>query len=108
MNGISKALVWLTAIGCAGAGCSARASDPLDTPSVIANPQADIGDVYAWTSYNGRQLNLVMTVVGHGFSERIRYTFHVDSGKRFGHTTQTTDIECRFPASNRTECNVGA
>ena len=105
---ILRVLVSLLAIACLGAGCSARASDHLDTPSVIANPQADIGDVYAWTSYNGRQLNLVMTVVGHSFSDRIQYVFHVDSGNRFGHTTQTTDIVCRFPAANRTECNVGA
>ena len=105
---ILRVLVSLAAIACLGGGCSARASDHLDTPSVIANPQADIGDVYAWTSYNGRQLNLVMTVVGHSFSDRIQYVFHVDSGKRFGHTTQTTDIVCRFPAANRTECNVGA
>lgn len=105
---ILRVLVFLVAIACLGVGCSARASDHLDTPSVIANPQADIGDVYAWTSYNGRQLNLVMTVVGHSFSDRIQYVFHVDSGKRFGHTTQTTDIVCRFPAANRTECNVGA
>jgi hypothetical protein len=105
---ILRVLVFLVAIACLGVGCSARASDHLDTPSVIANPQADIGDVYAWTSYNGRQLNLVMTVVGHSFSDRIQYKFHVDSGKRFGHTTQTTDIVCHFPAANRTECNVGA
>ena len=98
----------LLAIACAAAGCSARASDHLDTPSVIANPQADIGDLYAWTSYDGRQLNLVMTLVGHTFSDRIRYVFHVDSGKRFGRTTQTTDIVCRFPTASRTECNVGA
>jgi hypothetical protein len=105
---ILRALVSLVAIAYLGGGCSARASDHLDTPSVTANPQADIGDVYAWTSYNGRQLNLVMTLVGHSFSDRIQYVFHVDSGKRFGHTTQTTDIACRFPAANRTECNVGA
>ena len=104
---ILRVLVFLVAIACLGVGCSARASDHLDTPSVIANPQADIGDVYAWTSYDGRQLNLVMTVVGHSFSDRIQYVFHVDSGKRFDHTTQTTDIVCHFPAAHRTECTVG-
>ena len=40
-----------------------RASDHLDTPTVSANPQADIGDLFAWTSYNARKLNLVMTVL---------------------------------------------
>jgi hypothetical protein len=86
----------------------AKASDHLDTPGVIANPQADIGDLYAWTSYTGQQLNLVMTIVGHSFSDRIQYTFHIDSGKRLGKTTYTTLITCRFPTPARTECNVGA
>jgi len=85
-----------------------EASDHLDTPSVIANPQADIGDLYAWTSYTGRQLNLVMTVVGHSFSDRIQYTFHIDSGRRFGKTTSTTAITCHFPTPSTTQCNVGA
>ena len=98
----------LAAVVCAGTGTLSRASDHLDTPSVTTNPQADIGDLYAWTSYTGRQLNLVMTIVGHGFSDRLKYTFHVDSGNRFGHTTATTLIECHFPSRNTTECSVGA
>ncbi|HEY6925567.1 MAG TPA: hypothetical protein VI653_18960 [Steroidobacteraceae bacterium] len=86
----------------------ARASDHLDTPSVIANPQADIGDLYAWTSYTGRQLNLIMTLVGHSFSDRIQYTFHIDSGNHFGKTASTTLITCHFPAPTRAKCDVGA
>jgi hypothetical protein len=35
----------------------ARASDHLDSPATVANPAADIGDVYAWTSPEGKQLN---------------------------------------------------
>ena len=103
-----KVAVWaLGALVSAGSLSSAKASDHLDTPSVIANPQADIGDLYAWTSYTGRQLNLVMTIVGHSFSDRIQYTFHIDSGRRFGQTSHTTLITCRFPTPTRTECNVG-
>ena len=85
-----------------------RASDHLDTPSVIANPQADIGDLFAWTSYDARRLNLVMTIVGKSFSDRIQYAFHIDSGHRFGKTTDTTSIVCRFPKPTVTECEVGA
>jgi hypothetical protein len=97
----------LAATICVGTGNSSRASDHLDTPSVTTNPQADIGDLYAWTSYSGRQLNLVMTIVGHSFSDRLEYTFHIDSGTRFGHTTETTLIECRFPTPGKTDCSVG-
>lgn len=104
-----RVAVWtLGAWVCAGNISSSKASDHLDTPGVIANPQADIGDLYAWTSYTGRQLNLVMTIVGHSFSDRIQYTFHVDSGRRFGKTAYTTLITCRFPTPARAECNVGA
>jgi hypothetical protein len=97
----------LAGMMCVGGGDISQASDHLDTPTVIANPQADIGDVYAWTSPNGRQLNLVMTIVGHTFSDRLQYVFHVDSGKRFAETTATTAIVCRFPAANTVECQAG-
>src|ERR1044071_5697770 len=86
---------------------TAHASDHLDSPATVANPQADIADVYAWTSPEGRQLNLVMTVQGHSFSHKIDYVLHVDSGKTFGHTTASTSIKCRFAAANAVKCTVG-
>jgi hypothetical protein len=88
-------------------GGAAYASDHLDTPTVIADPRADIGDVYAWMSPDSRQLNLVMTIVGHTFSDKLRYVFHVDSGSRFGATSATTSIVCRFPAGKELECKAG-
>src|SRR5262249_15217977 len=57
-------------------------------------------------SPNARELNLVMTIVGHSFSDKVRYQFHVDSGPSFGHTTATTVIECRFPGHAVTECRL--
>lgn len=82
------------------------ASDHLDSPSVMADPRADIGDVYAWMSPDGARLNLVMTIVGHAFSDQLDYVFHVDSGKRFGKTAATTTIVCRFPKPDTTDCRV--
>jgi hypothetical protein len=84
-----------------------RASDHLDSPASLANPAADIGDVYAWTSPEGKRLNLVMTIQGHAFSDRIQYALHIDSGKSFDHTTDTTSIVCRFAAANAVKCNLG-
>lgn len=98
------ALACIMAIAGVGA---VYASNHLDTPTAIANPQADIGDVYAWTSANARQLNLVMTIVGHSFSDRLEYSFHVDSGTRFGTTTATTSIRCRFGTGKAVECWAG-
>jgi len=83
------------------------ASDHLDTPTVIADPAADIGDLYAWMSPDGKRLNLVMTLVAHKFSDRLEYVFHVDSGSRFGETKATTSIACRFDAANAVDCRTG-
>jgi Domain of unknown function (DUF4331) len=88
-------------------GGSALASDHLDSPTAISNPQADIGDMFAWVSPNGRQLNLVMDIVGKSFSDKIQYVFHIDSGKVYGNTTATTSIACRFPDATTTDCRVG-
>jgi hypothetical protein len=84
-----------------------HASDHLDTPSSIANPQADIGDMYAWTSPDGTHLNLVMDIVGKSFSDRIKYVFHIDSGRQFGKTSSSSTIVCRFPARNDVFCRLG-
>jgi hypothetical protein len=74
---------------------------------VTADPAADIGDLFAWTSPDGKRLNLVMTIVGHRFSDRVEYAFHVDSGPRFGVTTTSTIIQCRFDAASIAECWAG-
>jgi len=84
-----------------------QASDHLDSPSVIADPRADIGDLYAWMAPDGRRLNLAMTIVGHSFSDRVAYSFHIDSGKRFGRTTATLDLVCRFATVTSVECMLG-
>ena len=100
---IHSAIAALLAFG----GAAAEASDHLDSPSVIADPRADIGDLYAWTSPDGRRLNLVMTIVGHTFSDRLHYVFHVDSGRRFGKTTATTTIDCHLATATEMECRAG-
>ncbi|HEX6396638.1 MAG TPA: hypothetical protein VFZ95_04385, partial [Steroidobacteraceae bacterium] len=51
---------------------AALASDHLDTDAVIADPAADIGDLYAWMSPDHQRLNLVMTIVGKKFSDHVR------------------------------------
>src|SRR5262245_37895811 len=87
---------------------AARASDHLDTPSVIADPAADIGDLYAWMSPDGARLELVMTLVGAKFSDRLRYTFHVDSGPEVGTTPVSNEIVCEFDRENAVDCRLGA
>jgi len=113
MNGfLRKAISWLSMSFVIGTLVTAElqsvsASDHLDTPTVIADPAADIGDIFAWTSADGRRLNLIMDIVAHQFSDRLQYVFHVDSGKKFGKTTTTTLIVCRFDAAAAVECWLG-
>jgi hypothetical protein len=91
----------------AGVGGFSHASDHLDTPTVIADPAADIGDMYAWMAPDGRRVNLVMDVVAHRFSDQLQYVFHVESGERFGKTTASTIVVCRFDVANAVECWLG-
>src|SRR4051812_38479448 len=71
---------------------SALAADHLDTPTVTSDPAADIGDLYAWTSADGRRLNLVLDIVGRRFSDQVQYVFHVDSGAAYGDTTSAATV----------------
>ncbi|WP_340313603.1 hypothetical protein [Rhizorhabdus argentea] len=90
-----------------GGTAPAWSSDHFDSPAMTANPQADIADIYAWTTPAEHRLNLVMTVVGHSFSDRLRYGFHIDSGKAFGRTTASTTITCSFPEPKLADCRLG-
>lgn len=85
----------------------ARASDHLDTAAVVADPASDIGDLYAWTSADGRRLNLAMTIVGRNFSDHVRYAFHVDSTQRVGEAGDTVTISCEFNAPTAPDCRLG-
>ena len=85
---------------------SAQASDHLDTPSVIANPSADIGDFYGWMSSDGKHLDMVMDIVGRSFSDRLDYVFHIDSGPRFNETKASLIITCRFPDGTTVQCDA--
>jgi hypothetical protein len=86
------------------AGASSFAADHLDSPTVTADAAADIGDLYAWTSADGRRLNLVMTIVGKRFSDQLRYVFHVDSGRAFPSTSASATITCRLDTAGRANC----
>jgi hypothetical protein len=85
----------------------AAASDHYDTPTVIADPASDIGDLYAWMSADGKRLNLAMNIVGARFSDQLDYVFHIDSGADSGRTSETISIGCRFERAGIAECQAG-
>jgi Domain of unknown function (DUF4331) len=104
---MSYVLALLVGILCFTGIPSARASDHLDSPAALANPAADIADIYAWTATDGRRLNLIMTLQGHAFSDKIDYVFNIDSGRTYGRTTASTSIRCRFASSTSVDCSLG-
>jgi hypothetical protein len=73
----------LAAIGVLAVFPAVRASDHLDGPRAIADPQADITDVFAFTSpENARRVVLAMTLVPFApsaatFSPHVDYVFRV-------------------------------
>lgn len=88
-----------------GVSVPVRSADHLDTPTVIADPAADIGDVYAWMSPDRRHLNLVLDLFGPQRSDAIDYRFHVDSGPRHGARTRArADLVCRFAVDATVSC----
>ena len=89
------------------AAAPAFAADHLDTPTVIADPAADIGDLFAWTAADGKRLNLVMNIVGKHLSDQVQYVFHVDSGYALGRTTASTRLVCQFATPGAASCWAG-
>jgi Domain of unknown function (DUF4331) len=93
---------------------ASRAADHIDSPSAIADPTADITDLYAWTTADATKLNLVMNVSPSAgptatFSEAVAYVVHVASMPSYGSTdTRETQIVCKFYAPQRIECWAGA
>lgn len=97
------------ALGLAGFGFihAAKSADHIDSASVMADPAADINDVYSWL--DGNNMVLVMTVspvatTTSKFSDQVKYVFHTKSGAAFGATTANYDIICSFDAAQAIQC----
>jgi hypothetical protein len=98
----------------AAAPSLARAADHGDGPQALADPSADITDLFAWMSNDGSKVYLVLDVtkgatVGSKFSTAIRYTFHVASRVHVGDADgpHPVDVICTFDVAQRISCWVG-
>jgi hypothetical protein len=88
------------------------AADHGDSPAAVAEPTADITDLYAWMSSDLTKLNLVMNVNGDAgpntaFSDAVTYVFSVSSSPAYGQPQESTSVICRFPDSRNVECWAG-
>ena len=83
------------------------AADHLDAPAAIADPATDIADVFAWTTADTRNINLVMTVPVAAFSDAVQYAFRVESTQAYGSAGVGIDVVCTFATNQNLECWVG-
>lgn len=100
-----------TALSAAGLGLMmsglALAADHGDSPSVEAEPAADITDVFAWMSSDASTLNLAMSVPAAMFSDATQYVFHINSSASYGAAATETTIICTFDAGQSVQCWAG-
>ena len=122
MKRTTFSLCVLLGAGVVGAGVgvarNAHSADHLDSPATIADPAADINDLYGWM--DGNNLVLAMTVhpaatgpsadggAGSQFSNAVQYVFHVESAPKFGAPTAASeDIICTFDVAQNISCWAG-
>ncbi len=94
----------------------ARSADHLDAPATVAEPAADINDVYTFLDQPGiatTNVIFAMTVFPAAaadakFSDTVQYVLHTQSGAAFGATTSDLNIICTFDATQKASCWAGA
>lgn len=103
-------LKWTGLIATFAMASTAMAADHVDGPGAVADPAADINDVYGFTDANN--LVMAMTVfpiadTTSKFSDTVQYVFHLDTGTQFGETTASMDVICTFGADQAISCWAG-
>lgn len=84
-----------------------HAADHRDSPSAVAEPDADVADIFAWTSSDTRSINFALTVPAALFSDAVQYVIHVESAPAYGQSGSEVQIICTFEADQTLECWVG-
>lgn len=84
-----------------------HAADHRDSPSALAEPAADVADIYAWTTADTRAVNLVLTLPVPEFSDAMHYAIHVESAPAYGEPGTEVLIVCAFDAGQNLECWIG-
>lgn len=98
------------ALAIAASGPLAFAADHRDSPAAVAEPAADINDVYAWAESD--KVIIAMTVfpiatAESKFSDAIQYAFHVESSSGYAMAGSSKDVICTFDAAQKIQCWVG-
>jgi hypothetical protein len=108
-------LVAACAVAAASFAVISQAADHIDSPAAVADPDADLTDLYAWTTPDASKLNLAlnwfhMAPEDQAFSDAVAFTFHVNSSATFGAASTETLITCKFFKTDGKglECWIGA
>lgn len=87
---------------------TAQAADHIDGPGAVADPTADITDLFAWTNSNATKINLIMNVgplgSATGFSDAVTYAFHIESTQEYGVAGTSALVTCEFYDGVNIEC----
>jgi hypothetical protein len=93
----------------------ARSADHLDAPATIAEPAADLADVYAFLPSaelaGGAATHVVFALTvfpaapaDAKFSDTVSYVLHAQSGASFPTTTSDYNIICQFDTAQKASC----
>jgi hypothetical protein len=84
-----------------------HAADHRDSPSAVAEPAADIADIFAWTTADTSRINFALTVPAALFSDAVQYVIHVESAPAYGESGTEVQIICTFEVDQTLACWVG-
>ncbi len=89
-------------------GFTAHAADHIDSPGAVADPTADITDVYAWTNPDASKVNLIMNLGALGgatsLSDAVTYVFEIEATTGYGVAGTTSTIICETYDGVNIEC----
>ncbi|MCB9588203.1 MAG: DUF4331 family protein [Polyangiaceae bacterium] len=94
----------------ATATSGAWAADHTDSPAAVADPAADITDLYTWMESDASKINLVMNVVPgatntSSFSTSVIYTFHLTNPQTSDPSVLTSYmVMCQFTSNSSIQC----
>ncbi len=88
-------------------GLPLRAADHAEAPGAIADPAADLTDIYVWTTPDATKLNMIIGVPAAMFSDAVQYVLHVESSTAYGTPGTTVRLICTFNAAQAVSCWVG-
>jgi hypothetical protein len=107
-------MTWLKgalALSVLSAASWAMAADHIDAPGAIADPTADITDLYSWTDQGNVVFALNVTPFAKAgmakFSDKVQYVIHTESSMSFGKPGEKVDIIVTFDAAQKASVWIG-